>query len=448
MMNSISVTDLGKAYKIYSSLWHRLREWVLPFSGDHHEERWVLQNISFNVMPGESVAIAGVNGAGKSTLLKLIAGTVQPSQGAIEINGHVAALLELGMGFHPNFTGRQNVYMSGQLLGLASEEITALMPHIENFAEIGEYIDHPVRTYSSGMQVRLAFSVATARRPEILIVDEALSVGDAYFQHKSFDRIREFRDEGTTLLIVSHNRNAIQSLCERVILLDQGRLIKQGPPEEVMDFYNALIAKREGTLIRQVKLADNSIQTVSGSGEASFKSIELLDMNGKRVEVVSTGAEVKLRVVVEVHEDIPALVLGFMIKDTYGRYIYGINTDRTEQTLKEVSAGTVAEYIFDIELNLGSGNYSLSLALAKSDSHIEKNYEWRDRAIVFSVIRNSFENFVGSAWLNVTSTVECVRKSHSVSGKIQKNMQNPNSQVQQESISQRVELGPNTRKSS
>ncbi|MEO7495508.1 MAG: ABC transporter ATP-binding protein, partial [Massilia sp.] len=207
-MGSITVSQLGKAYKLYPSRWSRLAEWMLPFRGRRHELKWVLRDINFSLAPGEAVGIIGINGAGKSTLLKLITGTAQASCGSVAIGGRVAALLELGMGFHPEFTGRQNAYLAGQLIGLTSAEIDTLMPHIEQFADIGDYIDQPVRVYSSGMQMRLAFSVATARRPDVLIVDEALSVGDAFFQHKSFERIRQFRELGTTLLIVSHDRAA------------------------------------------------------------------------------------------------------------------------------------------------------------------------------------------------------------------------------------------------
>jgi len=195
-----------------------------------------------------------MNGAGKSTLLKVITGTIQPTSGQVILSGKVAAMLELGMGFHPEFTGRQNVVMASQLLGLSDSEIKDLMPSIEAFAEIGSYIDEPVRTYSSGMQARLAFSVATAVRPDILIVDEALSVGDTYFQHKSFDRIREFRKQGTTLLIVSHDKQAIQAVCDRAILLKSGRLAMEGRPEEVMDFYNASLADYQGQTIEQKKI--------------------------------------------------------------------------------------------------------------------------------------------------------------------------------------------------
>src|SRR5690606_18629047 len=241
--------------------------WLIPFSPLRHHQHWVLQDVEFEIAPGEAVGIVGVNGAGKSTLLKMITGTTQPTCGKIELEGRVAALLELGMGFHPDFTGRQNAIMAGQLLGMQVDDIEALMPQIESFAEIGEAIDHPVRTYSSGMQMRLAFSVATAQRPDILIVDEALSVGDAYFQHKSFARIREFRKSGTTLLIVSHDRQAIQTICDRAILLDHGRLALEGAPEEVMDFFSAMIAEREQSTIRQERLENDKVRTISGTGE-------------------------------------------------------------------------------------------------------------------------------------------------------------------------------------
>ena len=288
-MGTISVVNLGKAYKQYPNRWSRLGEWMLPFKGVRHKLKWVLQDISFQVSPGEAVGLIGINGAGKSTLLKLITGTSQPTTGSVHMTGTVAALLELGMGFHPDFTGRQNVFMAGQLLGMTVEEIRELMPQIEEFAGIGDYMDQPVRVYSSGMQMRVAFSVATARRPDILIVDEALSVGDAYFQHKSFDRIRQFRMQGTTLLLVSHDKQAIQSVCDRAILLDGGRLAREGAPEEIMDYYNALIAERENDTVRQAELENGKVQTVSGTGEASVLDIALVDRNGERVEVVDEG---------------------------------------------------------------------------------------------------------------------------------------------------------------
>lgn len=405
-MGSIRVSQLGKAYKQYPTRWSRLAEWMIPFSAPRHQLTWVLQDISFSVEPGEALGIIGVNGAGKSTLLKMITGTTQPSAGQIEIHGRVAALLELGMGFHADFSGRQNVFMAGQLLGLSMEELHALMPEIEAFAEIGEYIDHPVRTYSSGMQMRLAFSVATARRPDVLIVDEALSVGDAYFQHKSFDRIRAFRKAGTTLLIVSHDRQAIQSLCDRAILLASGRLALEGAPEEVMDFYSAMLAEKEQQTVRQERLPGGQIRTISGTGEACFSDVTLLNEQEQRIEVVSVGSQVTLQVTVDIKADISRLVLGFMIKDRMGQAIYGINTHRLDRALEHLRAGEQVVYRFAFPARLGKGNYSIALSLSRFDSHLDTNYEWRDFALVFHVINTGQPDFVGCAWLDSQVAIE------------------------------------------
>lgn len=405
-MGSIQVSQLGKAYKQYPSRWARLAEWFIPFSAPRHQLKWVLQDLSFTVNPGEALGIIGVNGAGKSTLLKMITGTTQPNAGHIHLQGRVAALLELGMGFHPDFSGRQNVFMAGQLLGLGMDELHELMPEIEAFAEIGEYIDHPVRTYSSGMQMRLAFSVATARRPDVLIVDEALSVGDAYFQHKSFARIREFRKAGTTLLIVSHDRQAIQNLCDRAILLANGKLALEGSPEEVMDFYSAMLAEKEQQTVRQERLESGQVRTISGTGEAGFADIALINEQGQRVEVVSVGAMVTLEVTVDIRADVPRLVLGFMIKDRMGQAMYGINTHRLNQPVENLKAGEQVVYRFRFPARLGKGNYSIALSLSRFDSHLDTNYEWRDFALVFHVINIKQADFVGCAWLDSDVSIE------------------------------------------
>ncbi|MGH8350498.1 MAG: ABC transporter ATP-binding protein [Pseudomonas sp.] len=404
-MGHIRVTGLGKAYKQYPTRWSRLVEWLVPFSPIRHRQHWVLQDVSFQIAPGESVGIVGVNGAGKSTLLKMITGTTQPTCGTIELEGRVAALLELGMGFHADFTGRQNAVMAGQLLGMQVEEIEALMPEIERFAEIGDAIDHPVRTYSSGMQMRLAFSVATARRPDILIVDEALSVGDAYFQHKSFDRIRSFRKAGTTLLIVSHDRSAIQSICDSAILLENGHMAMHDTPESVMDYYNALLAAREGQTVRQEALAGGQVSTISGTGEARILNVRLLDKHERAIDAAEVGQPVVLEVNVEVRQDIERLVLGFMIKDRLGQAMYGINTHRQDQALTDLQAGERVTYRFAFVMGLGKGNYSVALSLSRLDSHLDRNFEWRDYGLVFHVINNRQEDFVGCSWLAAKTTV-------------------------------------------
>lgn len=396
-MSSLVVSSIGKAYKRYPSKWARVSEWVT--GRPHHEKTWILRDITFSVTPGEAVGIVGVNGAGKSTLLKIITGTTQPTNGSIQRNGRIAALLELGMGFHPDFTGRQNVFMAGQLLGLQSDEIVRCMPAIEDFAEIGEYIDRPVRTYSSGMQMRLAFSVATAVRPDILIVDEALSVGDAYFQHKSFGRIREFRERGTTLLIVSHDRNSIQNLCDRAILLEDGYIIKDSKPEEVMDYYNALIAERENSTIEQKKMDDGRVQTVSGSGEARIASIELLNEKRQPAEYINVGENVQLKVIVQLNADLPELVFGYMIRDRLGQAVYGTNTHLLNFKMNDLKAGDFIKLVFSFPANIGLGSYSISTALHVSDNHLAANYEWRDLALMFNVVNLNRDQFTGGTWI-------------------------------------------------
>ncbi|MDN4061347.1 ABC transporter ATP-binding protein [Massilia sp. YIM B02769] len=406
-MGTIRVNKLGKAYKQYGSRWSRFAEWTLPFLGMRHRLKWVIEDISFQLAPGEAVGIIGTNGAGKSTLLKLITGTTQPTSGSVQMTGRVAALLELGMGFHPDFTGRQNAYMAGQLIGLGIDDITALMPEIEAFADIGDYIDQPVRVYSSGMQMRLAFSVATARRPDILIVDEALSVGDAYFQHKSFERIREYRKLGTTLLIVSHDRAAIQSICDRAILLDGGRLAKQGRPEEVMDYYNAMLAERGNETVVQSATADGRTQTSSGTGEATVTDIWLENEVGEQVEMVNVGAPVTLHVRARVNAALPKLVLGYLIKDRLGQDMYGTNTYHMEQVLTDLRAGEEVVFRFAFPLNLGPGSYSITTALTSTDTHLADNYEWRDLAFLFIVMNMNRKLFVGSNWIE--PSVEVLR---------------------------------------
>ena len=396
-MGKLVVSHVGKAYKRYAGKWARMLEWLTGKT--RHDKTWVLRDINFTINPGEAVGIVGVNGAGKSTLLKIITGTTQPSSGSVHTEGRVAALLELGMGFHPDFTGRQNVFMAGQLLGLHSDEIAACMPAIEAFAEIGDYIDRPVRTYSSGMQMRLAFSVATAVRPAVLIVDEALSVGDAYFQHKSFSKIREFREQGTTLLIVSHDRSAIQSLCDRAILLERGFVIKDGPPEEVMDFYNALIAERENATVEVKRLDDGRAQTTSGTGEARVASIELRNEKGETVEYVNVGEPVRLEVKIRLHADLPELVFGYMIKDRLGQSVFGTNTHHLKVEMAQLKKDELLTLVFSFPANIGLGSYSVSTALHVADTHLATNYEWRDQALMFNVVNVNRDQFVGVNWI-------------------------------------------------
>ena len=397
MSNCINVENISKCYKIYPSRNARLKEWLLPFR-KCHEEKWVLKNISFAVEQGEAIGIIGMNGAGKSTLLKIITGTVMPTSGSVQFNGSVSALLELGLGFHPDFTGRQNVYMSGQLLGYREDEIQACMSEIEEFAEIGDAIDSPVRTYSSGMQVRLAFSVATMKRPDILIVDEALSVGDSYFQHKSFNRIKEFQKAGTTLLLVSHDKAAIQAVCDRAILLNQGQIIKSGAPEAIMDYYNAMIADNGEEEIQQVEAENGKVKTVSGNKRLTIQSVEMFS-NDKPAEVVSVGDICQVVVHGRANTDLDNVTCGIMLKDRLGQDLYGTNTYLHKKNIGTLKAGQMIECSFEFPANMGEGNYSVTIAFHRGNSHVSENYEWMDLAAIFQVVNTKSLPFAGMVYL-------------------------------------------------
>ncbi len=400
MNGQLQVEDLGKAYRFYPSRWARLAEWLLP-GGPRHERQWVVRHVGFAVAPGESVGIIGRNGAGKSTLLKLITGTTQPSEGRVEVTGRVAALLELGMGFHPEFTGRENVFMTGQLMGLSAPEIAAAMPEIESFAEIGRYIDEPLRTYSSGMQVRLGFSVATAFRPDILIVDEALAVGDLYFQHKCYARIRQFRADGMTLLFVSHDPGAIKSLCDRAILLDAGGIRADDRPDTVLDFYNALVAERENAaVLAPDRLPAPDFGMRSGDRQAVLLEVALFAAE-RPVKVVRVGEPVRLSIRFRKEADVADLTVGFLIRDRLGNDVYGTNSWHLgAKKLREVPVGAAARVDCRIPaLNLGPGSYSVTVALHSDITHLEDNYDWWDKALVFEVVRGTETFFTGVAQL-------------------------------------------------
>ena len=394
----LSVQNICKTYLDYESNVKRFASW---FSKNKEEKnvKTVLKDVSFDVGAGEVVGLIGQNGAGKSTLLKIISRTLKPSSGRVTSGAKISSILELGMGFHGDLTGRQNAYQSCSLMGYSKEQIDEIIAYIEDFAEIGEYFDYPVRIYSSGMQMRLAFSVVTANRPDILIIDEALSVGDVYFQHKSFDKIKEFKSLGTTLIIVSHDSGAIKSICDRVILLEKGQILKDGEPEAVLDYYNALISKKQDVQISQITLQNGKTATVSGNKKACIKNVEILDAAGKKIQNLEVGKKIKLKVTVQANENLPSLVLGYQIKNRFSQVVYGTNTYHLKQALKNLKKGEEYDFSFEFDANLGVGSFSVTIALHDSDNHLQNNYEWRDNAIIFNVVNFSKPDFVGLAYL-------------------------------------------------
>jgi lipopolysaccharide transport system ATP-binding protein len=330
---------------------------------------------------------------------------VRPTAVAFEAGGRIAALLELGIGFHPEFTGRENVRMSGHILGIPAARIAELMEDIEAFAEIGDYIDQPVRTYSTGMQVRLAFSVATVVRPDILLVDEALSVGDTYFQHKSFDRIRSFREQGTTLLFVSHSPGAVKTLCDRAILLDRGKVLRDDLPDAVLDYYNALVAAQRAEYeVWQSSRVPGRTVTRSGTAEATIESVELL-VNGRASRTLRCGDAAVVRVEIAAHASIPALTAGILFRDRLGNDVFGTNTFHLGARSSSVALGEamIVDFVFP-SVALGAGSYSITIALHLGDEHTHANFDWWDRALVFEVLPGTGPVTIGVCSLPVEAS--------------------------------------------
>lgn len=389
-MGTITVTNLGKAYKQYHTRWSRLVEWLLPGSKPRHNLHWVLQDINFTVSPGEAVGIIGINGAGKSTLLKMITGTTQPTTGNVKITGRVAALLELGMGFHPDFTGRQNAFMAGQLLGYGIEEISRLMPEIEAFAEIGDYINQPVRVYSSGMQVRLAFSVATMVRPDILIVDEALTVGDAYFQAKCYQRIAQFKEQGTTLILVSHSVGDIVKHCGRAILLKNGRVAVDDSSRIVTNHYlDELFGKPPQENVREAGNVEGDVLGLMatqsdvfnthpgyrkeehrwGQGGAAILDYLIISEGDHYPSRIEGNAATDFYMKVRFDRDFDNIVPGFLLKTLEGIFLYGTNSFVTSEGRVNISAteGNIKIFKFSLPMSLNEGHYLISFGVSSGN---------------------------------------------------------------------------------
>lgn len=408
-MGKLVVSNVSKAYKRYPGKWARVREWLT--GKPSHDKTWVLRDINFTVNPGEAVGIVGVNGAGKSTLLKIITGTTQPTSGSVHIEGRVAALLELGIGFHPDFTGRQNALMAGQLQGLAINQVAELMPEIVRFANIGDYIDQPVRTYSSGMQVRLAFAVATAARPDILIVDEALAVGDIFFQQKCFERIRSYRELGTTLLFVSHSPGTIYALCDRAILLSEGRLILNDSPKVVIGHYDNLTAtvkpKQESTFnpvaideadldVPVLQFGNEEAQPVWRHPGLIIRSINMVQ-GARVVNLIVCGHRVTLKVDLKFLHEFDDPHVGFRIHNNRGEPIFMTNTLCMKNIIGSVDAGDRITVDFDFQMNIAPGEYTLTVGVANGaigESSFREQLARLMHICVFTVVADS----VGIIW--------------------------------------------------
>ena len=408
----IRIERVSKQFRLYRRPGDRVLEW-LGWKG-RHRAFWALRDVSLEIPNGRTVGIVGPNGAGKSTLLKIVTGTLVPSSGAVVLEGRVAALLELGAGFHPEFTGRQNIWVNGQLLGLTPEEIAAREQEIIEFSELGPFIDQPIRAYSSGMVVRLGFSVAASVSPDILIVDEALSVGDAHFSQKCVRRIRAFRERGTTILFVSHDPGAIVSLCDEAVLLDAGAVKGRDHPEAILEAYTALVASRgEGNVEMTVKFVkpDDRSEDVSrrlGTFQAMIAEIRWLTAEGTPSQTLISGSQVTLEIRVLFLAALENPTVGFLIRDRLGQDVYGANTNRMGIRLGKFDSGGSLTLQFAMTLNLGAGDYSLTTAVHQDETHVGACFDWTDRHHLFRVAADRANAFYGIARLD--PKVEIFRK--------------------------------------
>jgi ABC-type polysaccharide/polyol phosphate transport system ATPase subunit len=376
----VLVQNVSKLYRLYRRPADRLRE-LLPRARPRHIDFWALRDIGFEVEKGETLGLVGPNGCGKSTLLQIVCGILQPTSGRVVTRGRIAALLELGAGFNPEFTGRENVYLNGEIMGLSRAEIDKAMPSIESFAEIGEFIGRPVKEYSSGMYVRLAFSTAIHVDPEILIVDEALAVGDAVFANRCVRKFQELRERKITVLFVSHDLGLVKQLSDRAILLLNGRIAAQGAPNDVINRYIGLVLAKEESKNKKDDRIHASFR--HGDGSSEILGVEILNARGEPATAVTGGEPITVRVRSRFHQAKSDPMVGILIRTRIGMDVYGTNTSLERVRLGDFQPGDELEVDFAVECWLTPQQYTLTVATQNADG---TSHDWLDDAVAFDVV--------------------------------------------------------------
>jgi len=396
---AIKVENLSKCYQIYDTPRDRLKQFVLPrmqrvIGGQpkqYYREFWALRDVSFEIKKSETVGVLGRNGSGKSTLLQIIAGTLVPTFGEVNSRGVLAALLELGSGFNPDFTGRENIYLNGIILGFSEDAMDERFDEIARFADIGEYLDQPVKTYSSGMAIRLAFAVQACVSPQILIVDEALSVGDEKFQRKCFDYIERLREDGCSILLVTHSTATVEKFCQRGILLHKGEVHGIGPAKEIVDQYHALLYSDEKAYLRYQSanrketidsLAKES-ESNTGKNDTTAESIDIraaitewgiFDVNDNPCEQFKTGEIIKIQFYVSVQDYVGEIQAGILIRTVEGVSAFGTSTLYHNKNYIDAQQGNRLKFDFELKADLCAGNYFVTLSIAEAISYGDMLY--------------------------------------------------------------------------
>ena len=437
---AINVCDVTKIYRLYDKPIDRLKESISLTHKKYHKEFFALDKISFSVEKGSTVGIIGTNGSGKSTILKIITGVLNPTTGSVEVDGNISALLELGAGFNMDYTGIENIYMNGTMMGFSREQMEAKLPEILEFADIGDFVYQPVKTYSSGMFVRLAFALAINVEPEILIVDEALSVGDVFFQAKCYRRMEEIRKTGTTILMVTHDMGSVIKYCDKVILLNKGEFLAEGPAGEMVDLYKKILAGRmddlEADLAKRLdsnfsdmmelnndinkthakeshglmkeKISINPNKTEYGDGRAEIYDLGLLDSKGELTNLLLKGEEFTIREKIRFNANIESPIFTFTIKDKKGTELSGTNTMFEGVEVKPVKPGDEAVVEFKQKMTLQGGEYLLSMSCTGFENGTHVVYHRLYDVTFITVISN--KNTVGV--YDMESKVNLTQKSN------------------------------------
>ena len=367
--NAIEIRNLSKMYKLYNKPSDRLRDSLGLSRKKRYKEHYALQNINFDIHEGECVGIIGTNGSGKSTILKIITGVLSPTEGTVTVNGRISALLELGAGFNPEYSGMENIYLNGTMLGFSEEEIDSRLDEILSFADIGDFVNQPVKTYSSGMFVRLAFAVAINIDPEILVVDEALSVGDVFFQSKCYHKFEEFKIQGKTILFVSHDLGSVSKYCDRVILLNQGEMLDEGTPKAMVDMYKQLLVHQdpvkqaentepEGNWKDGFQVNPNTLEY--GEKQAEIRDFVVVDSSGRHTNTIEKGSEFEIKMRLHFNESIQQPIAAFTIKNIQGTEITGTNTMYEGINIEHPDAGRECVVTFRQKMDLQGGEYLIS----------------------------------------------------------------------------------------
>lgn len=398
MKKVLEVKNITKIYKIYKNNIDRLKE--IFFKKKYHKEFVANKDITFDLYKGETLGIIGVNGAGKSTILKIIAGVTEPTSGIIIRHGRVTALLELGTGFNPQLSGYENIFLNGTLIGMTYKECKEKIDDIIAFSELGDYINEPVMTYSSGMSMRLAFSIAIFSEPEILIVDEALSVGDAHFSAKCTKALKQKKAQNMSIIYVSHDLNSLKLLCDRIVLLNDGEIVKEGEPETVVNTYNFLISKLNESEISPKDKDANSF----GTFDAQIQKVTIEGENSQG-DIVSSGEKVNIKIYIKSYKDLKDKTVGIMIRDKFGQDIFGTNTFHHNMP---IDFEKDQRYIitFSMPLNIGIGKYSITAAIHSQDQHIDNCSHWIDHAAQFEVAGIVGHLFAGICRLEPTISLD------------------------------------------